>query len=329
LPRNSGNAAINSGGVIPLLQRWGGSNLVGALFDVYVLFVHGKPGTGKTVYTNVLSQLIRLYGMPVSKTFFLRTLDKRTFELYQTFHKRGVFSDEVPKGSTWDEMMLLNMLNGGELSAEGKGKDFRRSRNVATITITGNYRPAFVTSAEEGGLDRRLLLLEINKKIADFMPDNTRFADEIVREEGSAVMMWLIQGAMEGWQSLERTGSFMGDTVKEVLAAARGYRRSANPFLQWINEDMEQGEGSDYEAKAAFKDFVTHMREQNPKFHISKEDFRIGMEALGFTYGRRTQGKEGVGRYVLKGLRPRQYSLDELGGIMGGNVLPLAASRKK
>src|SRR5262249_55735017 len=36
--------------VIPLLQRWGGYSLVGALFDVYFLFIHGKPGTGKTVF---------------------------------------------------------------------------------------------------------------------------------------------------------------------------------------------------------------------------------------------------------------------------------------
>jgi phage/plasmid-associated DNA primase len=101
----------------------------------------------------------------------------------------------------------------------------------------------------------------------------------------------------------------MGDTIKEALAAARGYRRATNPFLQWIKEDMEEGkeeEGFDYEAKAAFKDFVTYMREQNPKYHTSKEDFRSGMEALGFAYGRRTVGKIGIGRYVFKGLRPRQ-----------------------
>src|SRR5262249_7773365 len=195
--------------VAPLLQRWGGSSLVGELFDVYFLFLHGKPGTGKTVYVNVLSRLAHHYGMPVSKSFFMRALDKRTFELYQTYRKRAVFSDEVPKNSTWDEMTLLSMLNGGELSAEGKGKNFRQFSSVAPITIPGNYKPAFVTSAEESGLDRRLLLLEVNKKIAEHMPDNTQFSEEVVRDEGPAVMTWLIQGAMQGWQSLERTGSFM------------------------------------------------------------------------------------------------------------------------
>jgi D5 N terminal like len=128
--------------VIPLLQRWGASSLIGAIYGAYFLFIHGKPGTGKTVYLDVLSRLAHLYGHPVSKNFFMRSLEKRTFELYQTFGKRAVFSDEVPKGTTWDEMMLLAMLNGSELSAEGKGKDFRKWRSCATITITGNHKPA-------------------------------------------------------------------------------------------------------------------------------------------------------------------------------------------
>jgi phage/plasmid-associated DNA primase len=198
------------------------------------------------------------------------------------------------------------MLNGSELNAEGKGKDFRKFRSVATITITGNHKPAFVTSSEESGIDRRLPVLEINKKIAEHMPDDTRFAEKIVRDEGRAILMFFIQGAMEGWQNLERTGSFMGDTVKEALDAARGYRRAANHFLQWIKEDMELGEEFDYESKACFKDFVTHMREQNPKFHMSKEDFRTGMEALGLKYDRRSTGKVGVDRNVFKGLTPRE-----------------------
>jgi hypothetical protein len=67
-----------------------------------------------------------------------------------------------------------------------------------------------------------------------------------------------------------------------------------------------QGEGFDYEAKDAFKAFVTYMRDQNPKYHCSKEDFRSGMEALGFPYGRRTLGRIGIGRMVFRGIRPRQ-----------------------
>jgi phage/plasmid-associated DNA primase len=171
-------------------------------------------------------------------------------------------------------------------------------------------------------------VLEVNKKIAEHMPENTRFAEEIVRNEGPAILAFFIQGAMEGWQTLQRTGSFIGETVKEVEEAAKSYRRAANPFLQWIREECEEDEargtpddkGYDYDAKAAFKSYMEEMREQNPRYHISKEDFRAGLERLGFPYDRRTRGKFGVGRYVFKGLRPKQEEIFEGAGELWPEV---------
>jgi phage/plasmid-associated DNA primase len=157
------------------------------------------------------------------------------------------------------------MLNGSELNAEGKGKAFRKFRSVASITISGNHKPAFVTSSEESGIDRRLMMLQVNKKIAEYMPDNTRFAVEVVRDEGPAILAFFVQGAMAGWQSLERTGSFMGETPKEALAAARGYRRDSNPHANWIKEEMQLDPEGDIEAKDAFKHYMAYMQEQNPR----------------------------------------------------------------
>jgi phage/plasmid-associated DNA primase len=77
----------------------------------------------------------------VSQQFFMRQLEKRTFELYQTAGRRAVFADETPRGATWDELQLLNMLSGNELSAEAKGKPFKPFQSVAAITIVGNHKP--------------------------------------------------------------------------------------------------------------------------------------------------------------------------------------------
>jgi putative DNA primase/helicase len=159
--------------IIPFLQRWGAYNLVGEIFDQYLLFILGVPGSGKSTFADILARLIHTHGKAVSKGFFMRQLEKRTFELYQTRGKRGLFADETPKGATWDEILINSMLGGTMLSAEGKGRDFVDFRNIASLTVTGNHRPTFVTHSEESGIDRRLLLLEMNKKIADHMPDNT------------------------------------------------------------------------------------------------------------------------------------------------------------
>ncbi len=203
--------------VIPFLQRWGGYNFVGLVIGPHFLFIHGAPGSGKTVFVDVILRALLEYGTPVSKQFFIRgSNDKRTFELYQLAKKRAAIADETPKGSTWDEMMILTMHNGSVLRAEGKGRDFIDFRNTATVTITGNHKPSFVTSAEESGIDRRLLVLTMNKKIAEHMPDNERFAEQLMEREGPGIMMWFMQGALEGWESLRDTGSFLGNLAELV-----------------------------------------------------------------------------------------------------------------
>jgi P4 family phage/plasmid primase-like protien len=267
--------------VIPFLQRWGASSFVGALFGAYFLFVHGKPGTGKSVFVDILGRLAHTYGAAASKGFFMRSLDKRTFELFQMVGKRGIFGDETPKGATWDEMLINSMTGGTEISAEGKGKAFIKFRNAATITLTGNHKPAFVTSAEESGIDRRLLLLTLNKKIKDYMRDNEQFAYEVVRDEGPAILMFFVQGAMEGWKSLQTTGSFLGGLEADFLAAAKHYRREANPHAQWVDEYMTVDAEGTVERGQALRSYRQFMLEQNPRFHESSKEFVDAIVLLG------------------------------------------------
>src|SRR5215471_15226253 len=109
-----------------------------------------------------------------------------------------------------------------------------------TITITGNHLPHFITSSQpnKSGIDRRLLVLKVDK-LLKVKPDD-HYARKLVDAEGPAILMWLIQGAMEGYESLQETGSFYGDTTKKAAAAAIDYKAKMSPHLQWMEEkDIE------------------------------------------------------------------------------------------
>ena len=108
--------------VIPFLQRWGGYNFVGLIIGPTSCSSTACQARARRCSSTSSCALALDYGTPVSKQFFIRgSNDKRTFELYQLFKKRMAIADETPKGSTWDEMMLLTMHNGSVLRAEGKG----------------------------------------------------------------------------------------------------------------------------------------------------------------------------------------------------------------
>ena len=216
--------------------------------------------------------------------------------------KRALFTDETPRGATWDEVQPNNMLSGTALSAEGKGKDFVDFKSDATITITGNHKPKFVTSVEDSGIDRRMLLLSMNKKIKEHMADDVHFPQHVVEQEGPGIMMWLVQGALEGFDCYEKNASFFDDgMVDPMVAATANYRRADNWFEQWIDEEMRLDPHVDISSADAFKAFMAWMQEQEPRFHMSKEDFKVGLEAA--TAGRVFKKRQGgTGRYVFQGL---------------------------
>ena len=92
--------------------------------------------------------------------------------------------------------------------------------------------------------------------------------------------------------------------VAPMAEATKDYRRADNIFLAWIKEEMAIVPGKDLEAKAAFAAFMVWIREQEPRFHMSKEDFKIGLEAAtgGEVCKKRRSHEPNKGRWVFDGL---------------------------
>jgi hypothetical protein len=159
------------------------------------------------------------------------------FELGDIAHARALFVPETLKGMTWDDALICSMLGGVPIRVERKHRDSRPVRVFMSITITGNHLPHFITSSEpnKSGIDRRLLLLKVDKLLQGKIDDH--YARKLVAEEGPAILMWFVQHAIEGYQSLQTNGSFYGDTVNKAKAAAEAYKAKMSPHLQWMEEE--------------------------------------------------------------------------------------------
>jgi P4 family phage/plasmid primase-like protien len=300
---------------VRLLRRYGALCLTGYERDLYFLFMWGVPNSAKSVFQDVLQRLQGNYIKSVSPGFFMRQLDKRTFELYQLKGRRGAFADEVPKGGTWDVQLLSTMFSGRQLQAEGKGKAFIEFRNTAKVIVAGNHQPRFPSSNEKDGLDRRMLLLEFDRTVEQGgIKDDRMFPVKVVEAEGSAILMWFLEDAQAGYQDLLEQGSFMGDTVDIGLELAAKYRLKANPHNQWVDEGAIRDPEATMPAKTAWYLYMEWGDRQGLWKHQKKEtydDFVTAMRTIGFFVKCPTDHRKGRAMLIY-GLREQTYSSADL-----------------
>lgn len=273
-----------------LLGRHGAAGLVGTDLGQYLLFIYGQGGTGKSAFSDILMRIDGHYGTSGSTTLFMKQNDKRPFELGDIAHARALFVPETLKGMTWDDALICSMLGGVPIRVERKHRDSKHVRVFMTITITGNHLPHFITSSQpnKSGIDRRLLLLKVDKLLQGKIDDH--YARKLVDEEGPAILMWFIQHAMEGYQSLQKNGSFYGDTVNKAKAAAEAYKAEMSPHLQWMEEeDVILESGTRTNAHQAWRSYKDYIKDDNPLHRETKEEFRDNLAAAtngAITYGR-------------------------------------------
>jgi phage/plasmid-associated DNA primase len=258
-------------------------------------------------------RIIGSYGTVGSTTLFMKKNDKRPFELGDIAHARALFVPETLKGMTWDDALICSMLGGVPVRVDRKYRDSRHVRIFMSITITGNHLPQFITSSQpnKSGIDRRLLLLKVDKLLQGKIDDH--YARKLVAEEGRAILMWFIQHAMEGYQSLQSDGSFYGKTVKKAKAAAEAYKAKMSPHLQWMEEEDVILEGAARtNAHLTWRSYKEWVKDDNPLHRETKAEFRDALTAA--TKGAVTYGRFGD-EWVFFGMRFKKASA-------GKNVVP-------
>jgi P4 family phage/plasmid primase-like protien len=177
---------------IVLLQKYFGSMLLGPNTCHGILIIRGTPGGGKSTLTSIVEKVLG-----ESNVAHLRTqhLNGR-FETSAFIGKRVLVGKDVD-GDTLTEggARLLKSLTGGDLiQAEIKYNPNKQLiRGDFHVVITSNNRLRISLDGDDGAWRRRLLIVDFEKqKTGKPIPD---FANELVRDEGSGILNWLIDGA--------------------------------------------------------------------------------------------------------------------------------------
>lgn len=214
---------------IRFFQRFCGYALTGSTKEEMLLFIAGKPGTGKGTATKTVISILRDYSLAVPPTMFV-DVNNRALEYYRAalVGARLVLASEPEKGAVWGDAFVNELTGGDRISA----------RNPAGLVF--NFDPAFKLAfqgeqvpdlkAVSTGLKRRLGLLPFDHSPATPDPN----LKEALKAEYPGILRWMIDGCLE-WQTIG-----LGPPP-DVRAAVEEYFASQDVVGRWIEDCCTTG----------------------------------------------------------------------------------------
>ena len=190
---------------ISLLQRWCGAVLMGRNSAQRIMLITGTSGGGKSTLLSVIEAIIgpdnvaELRGNQIGERFEAAAFTGKSLLAAKDVSEKFM----MQKGTH----MLKSLVGNDRLEAEFKGGNGR-------VPYYGTFNVAITCNCDlniklEGDVDawlRRLLVVNYEKLIATRrIPD---FDKILIREEGSGILKWMVDGAIAHQRELADCGNF-------------------------------------------------------------------------------------------------------------------------
>jgi phage/plasmid-associated DNA primase len=168
------------------LQQIGGAMLIPSF--PMIAFITGLPGTGKSTFIKLMLKLCEGYKHACSvqpsdmKGFTLHTLAQHKLNYHTDLNENAVIADDILK-STFDRL---------KVSVQRKYKTDITSSLPAVHVYACNSLPKTMIN-QKGVYERRMLVLEMNKKIdhKDMVAD---FESSLIDSEARGILLWALKG---------------------------------------------------------------------------------------------------------------------------------------
>jgi len=214
--------------MVDYMQQLLGYSLLGRVEQHLLVICWGRGQNGKSTLLETVKTLVGEYGYALPDGALVKTRNSAALAPWyaQLYGKRFVIGSESEREHELSEAFVNSLTGGDTRNAKLLYENNFEYTPSDTIFFGTNYRPSLSGSAD--GIWRRLRLVPFGVKIAD---DEviTDFADRLIREEGSAILGWLIQGCvayLAGGSKLETP-----EAVKKATASYREESDSVGAFM--------------------------------------------------------------------------------------------------
>ncbi len=209
------------------LQCLAGYSLTGHTREQVFPFFIGTGGNGKSVFLNVLHDILgdSAVSVPV-ELFQLSRFGNHEYQLARMHGARLVTTSETKAGGVWDEQRVKQVTGEDKISARHiYGKQFEFNARC-TLIVAGNYAPDLEEVTE--AMSRRIRVIPW-----DFKPaEADKMLEEKLRKELPGILAWCVQGAVAWYQH----GLPRSNVEREVTAA---YLGSQDTLGSWMEDVLQ------------------------------------------------------------------------------------------
>ncbi|MFH0796995.1 MAG: DUF5906 domain-containing protein [Candidatus Omnitrophota bacterium] len=231
--------AVTSNDVV-LLQKYAGLCLLGNNLIQKLLILDGEPERGKSTLALIIQGLIGQTNVTELRT---KHLSER-FELFRYLKKTLLVGVDVP-GQFLSEKgayVIKGLVGGDWFDAEQKcGTGNFPFQGNFCILITSNSRLQVRLDGDTGAWKRRLLIIRFEGPApAKNIPD---FKDVLIREEGSGILNWALQGLGMLLEDIEAHGDIQLTEKQEKILD--GLLAESDSLRHFLVENVVQDENVD------------------------------------------------------------------------------------
>ena len=229
---------------VDLIRRWGGTVILGGNPCQAVMLLTGHGGAGKGTLCEIIEEIIGRANVTELRTEHLGG-DSR-FETFRYIGKTLLVGKDVPgrflqeKGAA----TIKKLVGHDWVTAEGKGiRDSFDIRGEFAVLIASNERLQVRLDGEcdVGAWRRRLNIIEYAPRPSHVKPVPD-FSRQLVREEGSGILSWLISGAVDVLREIQETGNRLRKTQRQ-LDRVDALLAESTALEVYLGASVEVGDG--------------------------------------------------------------------------------------
>lgn len=209
------------------LKRLVGYALTGVTREQIMTFLLGEGANGKSVFLDVLLDVIGDYGLRAAPDLVLaKHNEAHPTEQADLDGKRLAAVSEIDQGRSWAESTIKRLTGDKTISARRMNQNFYTFVVTHKIVVAANTKPT--VRGTDYAIWRRMRLVPFSVTI----PVEERDPDLVTKllAERSGILAWAVEGCLE-WQKFG-----LGETPTMAKAAAE-YRESQDILGSWIEDE--------------------------------------------------------------------------------------------